>query len=281
MNNLSFDVQRIVKIKYLPGFRSDWHTHDFYHYVYVLTGTGMIKISDMQYIVQQDEFYMIPPQTYHEIASYKDYEFKTIEIKFTLDNQKIINHLNSMPDRIKITDPKVRYSLETILREASNKEAFYRYIINVKFADIILNMLRMFDYQNAYKKNHPDRTEIYENTEDPGLQDVINFIEKNINKHMEIKELAKVAKISEAYFYTVFKNKFGISPNQYINKVKLSKAKELMLYSDLNVTQIADLLGFTSLHYFSKFFKKREGVSPLEYIDKVKNDIRIDIESED
>lgn len=281
MDNLSFDVQRIVKIRYLPGFKSDWHTHDFYHYVYVLNGTGMIKISDVQYIVQQDEFYLIPPQTYHEIASYRDFEFKTIEIKFTNDNQKVINYLNNLPDKIEINDPKVRYSLEIILKEASNTEIFYRYIINAKFADIILNLLRMYNYQTTNSKKYQKSDEIYENTEDSGLQDVIKFINKNINAPLEIKELAKIAKLSEAYFCTVFKNKFGISPNQYVNKIKVTKAKELMLYSDLNITQIADLLGFTSLHYFSKFFKKKEGVSPLEYIEKVKNDIRIDIDSEE
>lgn len=280
MNNLSFNVHRIVKIKYMPGFKSDWHTHDFYHYVYVLNGTGRIKISDVDYTVVQDEFYLIPPQTYHQIASYKDYEFKTIEVKFTLDNQEIINGLNSMPSYIKVADPKIRYSLETILKEATTKDLFYCHIINLKFAETILSLLRAYKSFDSQKKLK-DTTELYEESEDSYLHGVIEFVEKNISKQLEVKELAKIAKLSETYFFTMFKNKFGISPNQYINKVKLLKAKELMLYSDLNVTQISELLGFTSLHYFSKFFKKKEGISPLEYIEKVKNDIRIDIEKED
>ncbi|NJD04338.1 MAG: AraC family transcriptional regulator [Ruminiclostridium sp.] len=280
MNSLYFDVRRIVKIKYLPSFKSDWHTHDFFHYIFVLNGTGRIKISDIEYIVQQDEFYLIPPQTFHEIASYKDFEFTTIEIKFFLDNQKIIEHLINLPHKIKITDKKIHYSLETILKEATNKEVFYHQIINTKFADIILNILRMHEYENTNKRIYTESNEVYENSDATYLGDVIKFIEKNISVSMKTAELARIARLSESYFCTVFKNKFGISPNKYINKVKFAKAKELMLFSDLNITQIAELLGFSSLHYFSKFFKKNESVSPHEYIEKIKNNIKIDISEE-
>ena len=73
----------------------------------------------------------------------------------------------------------------------------------------------------------------------------------------------------------IFKEAFNISPMQYTNNFRLEKAKELMMYSDFNISQISELVGFSSIHYFSRYFKKRENISPSEYRSNVKNNIYI------
>ena len=276
MTDLSFNVHRVVKIKYLPGFISDWHCHDFYHYIYVVCGTGLIKIEDTQYFSHEDDFYLVNPGVYHEIASYKDFDFKTIEIKFTLEGNFISHELNCMPNLINIQDPKIRINLQSIMKEAAAKALFYDSIINFKFADVILTLLREHKTNNI-SNTASDSILLDKSADVVHLNNVVEFIEKNLNKNIEIKDLARIANLSESYFCTIFKSKFGVSANKYINSLKFAKSKELMVYSDLNITQIADMLGFNSLHYFSRFFKKMQGISPQEYIDKMKNDIRVDI----
>lgn len=69
----------------------------------------------------------------------------------------------------------------------------------------------------------------------------------------------------------------GLSPNAYINQRKISKAKELMLYSELNVSQIAESLGYQSIHYFSRLFKKVVGIAPTDYVSRIKDNRPINI----
>jgi len=62
---------------------------------------------------------------------------------------------------------------------------------------------------------------------------------------------------------------------QYINNFRISKAKELMMYSDFNITQISELVGFQSVHYFSRYFKNKERITPSEFRKGVKDNIYV------
>lgn len=57
----------------------------------------------------------------------------------------------------------------------------------------------------------------------------------------------------------------GTTPVQYINRMRLRKAKELLATTDKSITEIAMTAGFQSIHYFSRYFKEKERISPLLY----------------
>lgn len=59
-----------------------------------------------------------------------------------------------------------------------------------------------------------------------------------------------------------FKAQVGVSPSRYFHKMKVEKAKELLLFTDLAVKEIAEQVGFADPYYFSRVFKEWEGVSP-------------------
>lgn len=75
------------------------------------------------------------------------------------------------------------------------------------------------------------------------------------------------------YLYRIFKKEFGVTPIKYINDLKLTKAKEFLTNSSMDVTEISEALGFYSVHYFSKCFKEKENITPLEFRKKVGNNI--------
>ena len=78
-------------------------------------------------------------------------------------------------------------------------------------------------------------------------------------------ELADLCGIGDRYYRTLFKKRFGISPGQYVNNVRMNEAAVLLAEGQFSVGEVADMVGVSDLFYFSKLFKKHFGVSPSEY----------------
>ncbi len=79
------------------------------------------------------------------------------------------------------------------------------------------------------------------------------------------------------YFYdTLFIQKnIDTTPKHYINQLKLTKSKELLRESTLSISEISEMLGFSSIHYFSKKFKSYFGICPSEYSKSIPSDVII------
>jgi AraC-like DNA-binding protein len=87
---------------------------------------------------------------------------------------------------------------------------------------------------------------------------------ENISGEINLQLLAEDNNIGYSYFRKMFKEYTGISPRQYHLELKIMRAKELLLSTDMNIKEISFELGFQSTHYFSRFFKQKVGVSPSQ-----------------
>lgn len=88
---------------------------------------------------------------------------------------------------------------------------------------------------------------------------------ENINKNVDIKEIATKLNTSYSWFRKVFKEYTGYAPAQYFQELKLRKAKEYLAETPNSIKEIAFSLNFSSYEYFLSFFKKRVGMTPMEY----------------
>ncbi len=99
------------------------------------------------------------------------------------------------------------------------------------------------------------------------------FVMNHIMERIVLGDVASCACVSPSYMSKVFKRTMGISLIDYINKMKVEKAKDLMASSRTErIADIALALGFANIYYFSKVFRKVEGISPSEYMKKIVND---------
>lgn len=97
------------------------------------------------------------------------------------------------------------------------------------------------------------------------LDEISKYINENIEKNLNLMELAKLAKVTPDYLSRIFKSYTGYPLSKYILQCKVQQAKALMMGGDLKVKEISALLGFSDEFHFSKVFKKVEGVSPRFY----------------
>ncbi|MGQ8337174.1 AraC family transcriptional regulator [Sunxiuqinia sp. A32] len=96
------------------------------------------------------------------------------------------------------------------------------------------------------------------------IEDARFKIRQNVEKQLEMEQIAKDYNIGYSYFRKMFKNYTGVSPHKYHLELKIMRAKELLLATDKSVKEISYDLGFQSIHYFSRLFKNKVGKSPTD-----------------
>jgi AraC-like DNA-binding protein len=98
------------------------------------------------------------------------------------------------------------------------------------------------------------------------------ILQETIDNPLNLEEMVKELPMSYSKFRKTFKDLCGISPKQYHLNLRLDKAKDLLLSTNLTINQIADQTGFESIFYFSRRFKSKNGVSPKLFRDKIFSD---------
>lgn len=96
---------------------------------------------------------------------------------------------------------------------------------------------------------------------------VVDYIHSSGRLSTQLDELAGIACLSKYHFLRLFRQAFGSSPGQYIQQVRIEKAKHLLKQSSMAVQDIADELGFENSQSFSRLFHQRTGMYPLAYRD--------------
>lgn len=101
------------------------------------------------------------------------------------------------------------------------------------------------------------------------VEKIIGYMHEHIYTKVTLPELAGLVQLSPAYLSRAFKENTGYSPIEFFSRIKMDKAKELILEgSGKKVKEIAELLGYTDEFYFSRIFKRIEGISPSEFNSK-------------
>ena len=106
----------------------------------------------------------------------------------------------------------------------------------------------------------------------------MDYVKANYAQKITLDDIARHVFLSRSYLSSIFKEETGDSLFAYINKVRISKSKMLLLDSAVNLvdvlrqkgirlTDIAQLVGFEDQSYFTKVFKKATGISPKKYRD--------------
>ncbi len=148
---------------------------------------------------------------------------------------------------------------------------FDEYLVsNEKYEDLIFKNIK--EYKNLLLKK---MMESYDNMSKDNNIEIIyiekakKYIAKNYNKHINMAMVSNYVSINYSYFSILFKKYMKMSFSDYLNKIRIEKAKELLKRVDYKIYDIAEEVGYTNSKYFTRAFKKYEKMSPNEY--KIKN----------
>ncbi|NBC67390.1 helix-turn-helix domain-containing protein [Paenibacillus sacheonensis] len=98
-----------------------------------------------------------------------------------------------------------------------------------------------------------------------GLRELADELGRSLHLSWPNAVLAERLNVSEDHFVRLFKEQFGVTPNQHVQHLRHQEAKRCLRETDMKVEAIGSSIGFASLHHFSHAFKRWQGVSPREY----------------
>ncbi len=140
------------------------------------------------------------------------------------------------------------------------------YIVEEAILKINLNEKQEIVLQNEYIRNNSFTLESNGGSKDNILlRPALEYIENNYSRQITLDGMAAICNISSSYFSKLFKRDIGENFANYINKIRIRKAKELLETSNDSITNISMDLGFEECGYFIKVFKRLEGVTPAVY----------------
>lgn len=102
-------------------------------------------------------------------------------------------------------------------------------------------------------------------TETKHLLKSVEFIHKNYDKNITVKELADMEGLSASHYFSVFKKNMGVAPLQYLTQQRINSACVHLQNNNYSISQIAEMVGYSDVGYFIRIFKKTVGVTPNRY----------------
>jgi AraC-type DNA-binding domain-containing proteins len=238
-----------------------------HHELILITGEkGSITWERKKYSIKDGMLLYICPDVLHsmEVGTEGPGFFFSVHFSFVgvcfNDNGWDINNrverlplypIQVLPDSYPIQD-----AFKKLTDSWNDKQPGYEFV-----ARTLLEQLLIVIYQNTQKQNQNYGASLK-------VEKIIDFMHQNINSQITLAELAELVQLSPAYLSRAFKEATEYSVIEYFNKMKIDKAKELLIEGNKKVKEVARILGFTDEFYFSRIFKKIEGLSPSEFYSK-------------
>ena len=248
----------VASAKYGGDWHSVPHTHNHMELFYIVGGRGQFLIEDNIYPVNPNDLVVINPNVTHTELSLNaqplEYIVLGIEgIELTIREESngrfcILDHFVSV---------EITTCLRNILREMEQKQPGYEDICQAFMEILIIRLMRNIDLSLPAE---PPVT-----TGNRQCAAVRRYIDLHFKEPLTLEQLAEEAHMNKYYLSHTFKRAYGVSPINYMISRRIEESKYLLAETDLSLSQIAQLLGFSSLSYFSQVFRRTEAISPMEY----------------
>lgn len=282
------NIDKIISIhyfEYMSDFIFQGETHDFWEFLCVDKGTVNVMADSVPHTLNKDDIIFHKPNEFHNVYANGVVAPNLVVIGFEcsspamefLENKilKIAPAERSLLGHI-IKEAKHTYSCrlddpycEKLIRKAPEQILFGSEQLIQNYLQIFLIQL-IRNNSSALSADFIPKSERVQ-SEDDMFYSIIAYMEENIAEHLTIEKICRDNLIGRSLLQKLFRDNTCCGVIDYFSMMKINAAKQMIRSKKLNFSQIADRLGYASIHYFSRQFKKLAGMTPSEYASSIKS----------
>jgi len=256
--------------------KSYWHYHQEFELSFITEGSGQRIIGDSTEVFHPGDLIFIGPRIPHvwypDARHRRQHSGRTLESVYMLFNQDILPaSLTSLPEfknirnAIKLSERGVQITGET-LNEVSRIMLQLPYMSNMNRLMLFYEIMDIIGRSDSFTYlASEDYVKTKFETTNNRINNIHEFLMKNYQNDIDLKEVAEIAHMAPASVCRFFKNTTGLTIFEYLNKIKIDYSCQLLLNTDLNILDISYDCGFNNLSHFNKQFKKFTGNTPTQY----------------
>lgn len=243
------------------------HHHNSFEIYYLQEGERGYDIGDKTFNVKKGNIILINKYKPHKTFYTGKDHFKRMLLKFkesSLGNfsghsDDLLECFNKGINILKL-DTQSQIMIENIFAQMNKEKAKNRYGRDIYLKILLIELLIFINrvIESKWK-------EIEENSYHIKIVELMNYIDENYYRDLKLGELSDKFSYSSNYLSSLFKKTTGNTLTQYINSVRIREARNLLLNTNLNITQISEKVGYNSLIHFERSFKKLIELSPSNY----------------
>ena len=237
--------------------------HSYWELTYVDKGELLTTIDGVSYHLKQGDLIFYAPMQFHTQSTFEKISSSYLTINFKMN----FNHADLLCNKIFSLKRDSYFIVTRLIEELSNDNLYSDDLSLCYLKELIIQMLRL-DNSHFHSKPTTHMQQTYENEL---LNDILLYIDDNIYEKISVSTLCDHFCISTSMLHSLFRKNMNNTAKNYINELKLSKSKELIRNSTHTLSEISEMLGFSSIHYFSKKFKSYFNISPTEYSKSIYN----------
>lgn len=244
------------------GFIFPGEAHRPLELTYVDKGAIHSVADGVDLLLNQGDLVLYAPNQWHMQYAEEDVSASYITISFDLEG----DCPESLFDRKFAIPQSAVPMLQRLLRERDRMDAYSEDMMLCYLQILLLTLLREQDNPSQVKL----RTTNAVNSENEIIRRAQQFISGHIREKLTVPVVARHVDVSPSYLTALFRKNLQISPGEYIRRVKLQESKQMIREDNMNFTEIAAVLQYSTVHHFSRQFKDKFGITPTEYAKSVR-----------
>ncbi|MHC1695841.1 MAG: AraC family transcriptional regulator [Eubacteriales bacterium] len=254
---------------------SNPHWHNYIEIVYTVSGESAVNIGSIVDRIGAGDIVIINSKETHSFKSLEGKRLYQIVLKFDPNilhiagdsavEYKYIYPLLLLNDykRIFTKDTVKQTEIPQVMSKLLDEFNEKPYAFEISLHMYTLRVFLWFLYE--WKKENFLIYDTHRLNIIRKFNEVFTYVSKNLDKKISTERAAKMCNMSYGYFCRSFKETTGNTFSEYLNHMKISRAQQLLVTTDLNITQISEQVGFTSVNYFIRKFRETAKIKPMKF----------------